>query len=458
MLSYENIQDAMGVSIAMSNEMANAVYAWNNAYMNKAPWLNKKEGIKSLQLPSAVCSEMARIVTMESQMSLTGSTRADYIKKQLMLPMSKLRQDVEYACAKGGIVYKPYPCGDKIAIDIVQADNFFPVAFDSNGKITAAIFPEFKKIGKKLYIKLEYHALEDDTYIIQNRAFYSESASIKVNDILRLGTEIPLGIVPEWEDLEPYGEIGGIEKPLFSYFKIPLANNIDPNSQLGVSLYSRSMDLIQDADEQYGATLWEYKSKETAVQAGREFFDHDRYGNTRMPSGKERLYFELGDSTDNRGNPFFNVYSPEIRDQSFFNGFNNILKRIEFNCNLAYGTLSDPNNIDKTAEEIKMSKQRSYSTVKDIQNSLENALEDLIYGVDAWASLENLAPPGQIEMAINWDDSLIVDKEKELLSMQQDAALGMIRKEIYISKKYGVTEEEAIKMMPSMATQFPDEE
>ena len=32
--------------------------------------------------------------------------------------------------------------------------------------------------------------------------------------------------------------------------------------------------------------------------------------------------------------------------------------------------------------------------------------------------------------------------------MQQDATAGIIRKEIYIAKKYGVSEEEALKMMP----------
>ena len=33
--------------------------------------------------------------------------------------------------------------------------------------------------------------------------------------------------------------------------------------------------------------------------------------------------------------------------------------------------------------------------------------------------------------------------------MQQDATGGFIRKELYVAKKYGVSEEEALKMMPS---------
>ena len=59
-------------------------------------------------------------------------------------------------------------------------------------------------------------------------------------------------------------------------------------------------------------------------------------------------------------------------------GYNKIIQKVEFNSGLAYGTLSDPQVVDKTAEEIKMSKQRSYSTVKAIQNKLGDALRVLV--------------------------------------------------------------------------------
>lgn len=177
-----------------------------------------------------------------------------------------------------------------------------------------------------------------------------------------------------------------------------------------------------------------------------------------MPAGKERMYFALGDVVDKNGAPFFNVYSPEIRNESYFKGLNEILRRIEFNSNLAYGTLSDPNNVDKTAEEIKASKQRSYSTVKEIQNALDVAIRGLVYAIDAWISIEDQMPEGKIDVSCSWDDSIVMDKEKELMSMQQDAASGMIRKELYIARKYGVTEEEARKMMPAQPRAFPDDE
>ena len=107
-------------------------------------------------------------------------------------------------------------------------------------------------------------------------------------------------------------------------------------------------------------------------------------------------------------------------------------------------SLSDPNTVDKTAEEIKASKQRSYSTVSDIQK----ALEQLVYAMDVIAQLANLNGGKKYEISFDWDDSIVIDKEQELQSMQQDATAGLIRKEIYIAAKYGVSEEEALKMMP----------
>ena len=138
-----------------------------------------------------------------------------------------------------------------------------------------------------------------------------------------------------------------------------------------------------------------------------------------------------------------------IRDSAYFNGLNNILKRIEFNCGLSYGTISDPQEVDKTATEIVSSKQRMYSTVNDIQGALESALDDLIYAMSVWAKLARLSMD-KYEVSYNWDDSIVVDKDTELASMQADVAAGIIRPELYIMKKYGVTEEEAIKMMPKV--------
>ncbi|KAK9674714.1 hypothetical protein QE152_g40913 [Popillia japonica] len=155
---------------------------------------------------------------------------------------------------------------------------------------------EFKQAGKKLYTRLEYHNYRQDVYSIVNKAFVSNAAAVTVDNVFNLGNEVPLDEVDAWSSLEPYVEFYHATGPLFSYFKVPIANNIDTNSPLGVSCFARAVNQIRNADEQYGATLWEYRSKETAIQAGNEFFQKNRKGDIVMPKGKERIYHALGDA------------------------------------------------------------------------------------------------------------------------------------------------------------------
>lgn len=436
----------MGVDISISSDMADAIYKWSKMYMNKSPWIS--EDIRGLNLPAAISSEMARLVTMESTVNITGSTRADIIKDSMQCFIDDLPVYVEYACAAGGIVFKPYIDSEGIAIDIVRAGDFYPVEFDSAGDITAVIFPEFKSVGKKLYTRLEYQSYESGTYTIVNKAYVSRKAIVKNDNIINLGQEIELSDVPEWENIEPYVELHNANGTLFSYFKIPIANNIDIDSPLGVSVYSKSIPQIKDADEQYGATLWEFRSKETAIQAADEFFKKSREGKVILPRGKERLYHAMGPGIINGdGKPFFNAYSPEIRDESFFNGYNRIVQKIEFNCGLAYGTLSDPQNVDKTAEEIKGSKQRSYATVKSIQNSLGKAILQLVRSIDSWLTIAGDVPTGNVEVSTDWDDSLIVDKKYELEQLRADFSIGAVGLIEYRMKRFKETKEQAIEML-----------
>lgn len=456
MIQYGNVQKAMGVEIAISQEMSAAIYKWMKLYVNKAPWL--KEEVKSLELPSSICAEIARLVTMESKVTISGSKRAELISQYISYFLSQLPVYVEHACSSGGIVFKPYVADGKVFIDVVRHGYFFPVEFDSSNNITAAIFPEFKQVGKKLYTRLEYQRLADGKYFIVNKAFVSRKANAKIDNIVNLGQEIELADVPEWSNIAPYVEFEHADRTLFSYFKIPLANNIDPESALGVSVYARAVNQIKDADEQYGAMLWEYRSKETAIQAADEFFRKDRKGKPILPKGSDKLYRAMGAGiSDDMGKPFFNVYSPEIRDQSFFNGYNKIVQRIEFNSGLAYGTLSDPQVVEKTAEEIKASKQRSYATVKAIQSSLGDAICRLVDAIDAWMIISGIGTPGNVEVSIDWDDSLIVDRKYDLEQLRADLSMGVISRIEYRMKRFNETKEQAAQALKEIDESVRDE-
>lgn len=435
-LLYRNdIQKELNINIDISDDMERAIELWSLLYEDEAPW--KKDEVKTLNLPSAIASEIARLVTVEFESEVIGN---DYLNEQYQVAIKDIRRYVEYACAKGGLIFKPYVNGDCIEVDFVQADKFLPTGYNSRGEITGVVFIEFNKKGKKIYTRLEHHNLTDKGYFIHNLVYEKDSNS----DEQSLGRRISITEVDDWADLEESLLIKNIDKPLFSYFKIPAANTIDTTSPLGVSIYSRAIDLIKEADKQYSRILWEFEGSELAVDVDSSVFKMNPKGELVIPKGKERLYrtLELGEDSK------WNTFSPEIRDTSLFNGLNQLLRKIEFNCGLAYGTLSDLQETDKTATEIKASKQRSYSTVKDIQNNLEGALIDLVHAMDIVSKIYKLSKNASYDMSFSFDDSLILDKDSELAGMLGDVSAGILRPEIYLARKYGVSEGEALKMMP----------
>lgn len=429
-----SIESELKVEVAISDKMCRAINEWVEMYENRSPWLSNT--VKSLNIASTVASEFARLVTLEMESTVEGN---DYLNKQYQVVIDGIRPYVEYACAKGGIVFKPFVNGKNIEVDFTQAENFYPTAY-SRGEVTGAVFIDTKVIGDKLYPRLEYHNLTKEGYYIANRAFVTQN--IEGNN--SLGKEIPLAAIDDWAELEPEIMIQNVDKPLFAYFKVPSANTVDQSSPLGVSVYARAVGDIEEADKQYSRILWEYEGSELAVDASIDCFKRDTSGNPILPSGKERLYRALEYEAINTKQAI-STFSPAIRDTSLFNGLNNLLKQIEFKCGLAYGTISDPQNVDKTAEEIKSSKQRSYQSVTDTQKALQTALEHLVYAMGIIGALSGLGTRGTEKVTFKWDDSIIVDVDKERLSDRAEVAMGAMTLLEYRMKWYKEDEATATK-------------
>ena len=261
-----------------------------------------------------------------------------------------------------------------------------------------------------------------------------------------MGTPCPLGAVPDWADIEPETVLQNVPRPLFVYFRMPFANNIDDTSPLGVSIYSRAAETIEQLDKQYSRLIWEFEGGELAVHAAEDLFrprinaNGTATGEVMLPQGKKRLYRILENSGDKS---VFEVFAPAFRDASLLNGFNALLRQIEQQCGLAHGTLSDPEDVARTATEIASTKQESYSTVADIQKALETALTQLAQSIDILATAGHLAPAGGYEIAFSWDDSIIVDKEAKRQQYWQYVTAGKYPFWRFLVDFEGFTEEEA---------------
>ena len=422
------IKRILHIDPAVSEQMTSAIRQWDLLYRDKPPWLSDE--VKSLNIAGAIASETARLVTIEMQSDISGSARADYLNEVYQTVMADIRNCAEYACAKGGLIFKPYVSGDTIHVDYVQADSFIPTDFDASGSITGAVFFDRRFSGDKIYTRLEYHNMQSTGYTIRNYAFVSNTES-------DIGRPTPLSSIEAWADIQPEINLTGVTSPLFAYFKMPMANTVDPSSPLGVSVYARAVSHIREADKQYSRLLWEFESGERALYVDDAAIKRDNSGNMIIPDKRLYKLLNTGDDT------LFKDWSPTLRESNILSGLDAILRRIEFNCGLAYGTLSDVQSTDKTAEEIRASKQRSYAHISDIQKALKTALTQLIGAMDTLADLYSLSPAGEYDIAFEFDDSIIADRQAEFAEKQMLVSLGIMQKWEFRTWYFGEDEKTA---------------
>ena len=280
-------------------------------------------------------------------------------------------------------------------------------------------------------------------------AFESTDMSLansnNIKSASHLGKQISLKSVPEWANLQPTTVIEDVDRLLFAYFRMPEANTVDPYSPLGVSGYSRVIQLIKDADMQYSRLLWEFEGGEMAIDVDRDALQYmedksDGMGHSVIPQKQQRLFRKVDLNTEDT----YNVFAPALRDSSLINGLNTIFMRIEDATGLSRGTISDVNQQEaKTATELKILKQRSYATNSDIQMALQDTLEDAVYVMDVYCTLYNVTPPGEYEVSFEWDDSIIVDSESELskrITLMQNGLASKLETRMWY---FGETENQA---------------
>lgn len=495
MIGGRTLEQTLHISPIISSEMETAIQLWSDMYKGNPPWVHEPtwedpSRVVSLGIPALIASEKARTALLEFSSEVTtpieeveienpnyvepqedelgnilpstqpktikeekpvGNTeRADFLNENYKRLKKRLRTQIEYGVAKGGLAIKPYVVkrGNKYSFefDYIQADSFYPLAFDNNGLMTEAAFLQTHKDKDYTYTRVEYHKWENNVVTVINRAFKS-TANVNNGTGADLGMECPLTEVNEWKELSPTATIKNVDRPMFAYFKMPEANTIDTTSPLGVSGYSRAVDLIKDADQQYSRLLWEYEGGEMAIDVDRDAlsFVTDGQGNehTVLPSLQRRLFrkIDLGDDST------YQQFAPALRDAQYIQGLNAILMRIEDVTGLSRGTLSDVTIEAKTATELKMLKQRSYQTNEHIQKTIQATLEDVVYIMNAYCDLYNITSDGEYEISFEWDDSLITDKDDELgkrITLQQNGLASRVENRMWY---FGETERQAVEAL-----------
>lgn len=418
-----DIQQALGVKPAVSQQMLDRIAFWERCYKGKADWVDGDRVI-SLRLEKAITREFANVTLNEMTAKVSDARLDELLRKSLS---GTLNRNLQRGLATRGLIIKPLPDN---TVQFLAANSYLPLNADANGRYRDILFPERKQSGGRYFTRLERHTLGSRGLTITNTAYLSDSAGV-------LGREVPLSYVEDWKSFIPAVTFP-VDRMIFGQFSVPLDNTVDDDPN-GVSVFEDGIDLIRKADVQFGRLDYEFKSAERKIHADLSAVRPVGNGHYQLPE----IYVDVnGDSDD-----FYKEFSPALRQDGFIAGLEEIRRGIEFAVGLSYGDLSNPQYVEKTATEVNAAKFRKRNTVDKIQEQLRVCLEDFVF---ALAFYNRLTKSGY-EFTCEFKDSILNDEQSEREEDRKDLANGTLRPEEYRAKYRNETLEEAKANLPEQA-------
>lgn len=404
----------MGIKPAINGEMMERIQLWNDMWQGRAYWI--KNSVESMHTERDIAKEFANTVTNEMTVTISDSALQDIFDRSVI----NLSEELQEGIASGAMVIKPLG-GSRV--QFVSQFDFLPVEYDSEKRLTAVIFPDCRKIGDKYATRLEYHRIDGKGLTITNRAFLSGYE-------YELGRPVELSIVDDWASLPEQVTYPDVKRPIYGYYRNPIKNVLD-GSSAGVSAFESAVTKIKRLDIQAERLDWEFQSGERRIHLDALAIKMEGSKTSALDS---RLYRGL--DLMQRGEDLYKEYSPALRQADFIAGLEELRREIEFSVGLAYGDLSNVNMVEKTATEMRISRQRKYNTVTAMQENLRRCLEDLCYGLAFFNGRINAG------YAFNcvFHDSVLTDEETQRQQDLQDVSVGAMPLWEYRMKWYGEDE------------------
>lgn len=400
----------------------------------------------TLNMPKTVSEEMASLVFNEKcGISISDDNLNDFIDDVFKQnKFNKLFQDyLEYSFAFGGMVIKPYVEDDKIKLSFVTADCFIPISY-SNETIKEGVFVNEWRKGQDKFTHLEWHLWEKDVYVIKNEVYKSRNGE-------DLGVKVALNSV--FPNLDEEVPITGLKRPMFAYFKPNIANNIDTQSPLGISIFANAIDTIKAIDTAFDSFEREFRlgKKRIIVPAHmvKTVVDPQTGSTHRYFDASDELYeaFDYGDMDQDT----IKDIDITLRVEEHIGAINALLNLYAMQTGFSAGTFSFDGESMKTATEVVSEQSKTFKTKKAHETIIEASLQELIESIIELAELyEIYKSPEDYDIVVGFDDSIVEDKAAELTSLIQEVTNGLTPKKRAIMKYHDLTEDEAEQWMKEM--------
>lgn len=444
----------------MNNELNNKSYGfWDNlietikrlfskknsgeTYVDQrveAKWERDYKNISDVNYTEIFSSRLKNYVLSGS--SITSDD--EQINICLQRCMDKAGKWVSMAIGIGRCYLVPYIIGDIIYTDIIPQSRAVITSTQGDDILGFASISDVRNIEKKWYIRwtdYEYDPILK-TFTIENKATTLNSRA-----------EVPLSIVPEWKDIQPYISFSNIERPLFGYVDSPKDNrNTDKLQGASITLgCAGTIDEILKNNKQF---MHEYDGKEIQLGINKLMMDSER-GKAQGMGGERAYSYVMFNGVDT--NELFQVFSPDIRDQSYINRDEAVKGRLEKQVGTSNGILTHADTAMATATQVRRAMFDTTAMINEVRRSIDVAARNLCYTYEIYLSIIGIPYNKNYSIKSLWSTEYMQDDMERFDKVSRAHTSGVasdveLRREVYPNE----TPEEAEAAIEKIKSERPD--
>ena len=397
----------------------------------------------SLRPARRVCREWASLIANEMR-AQSGSADANewvqgYCEDEGLYVLFQRGIERAFAMGTGAMAlwFDVRDGGTSIRVRRYDAKMVLPLTWDEDGTTECAFCTRVTAKGKQA-VQLQMHVMdaETGTYHIRTKVW-------------RDGKPVPADAVGIIEDFDTKCSMR-----TFCLLSPAIDNTVQDTSPYGVSVFHDAIDAMRMLDTAWTALYDETDLLRAVLMIPDTMIDVEtEEGGSRraVPFGsrEQRLYRLTSASIGEEGKPY--AFAPAMRTDAIHGVYADACAALGDECGFG-SQYFRPDRAGglKTATEVSSDNSALMRNIRNHENALGRELGRLLTAlvecarVHAGASVAEEFEP----VSIVWDDSIITDTQAEKAQMLAEIAAGVVPRWMYLTRIYGMSEEDAQTAMP----------
>lgn len=414
----------------------------------------------SLGMAKKICEDWANLLMNEKvKITLEGNGEQEFIDQvfsdnDFEVNMNELQ---EKGAARGTYAIVPrivdarltgndVASGGRITLDFITAEHIFPISWVGR-QISECAFATVIKVDDKRYLYIQLHVKENKKYVIYNHLYESANGGLE---------DVSMKSVKGFEAVANK-VLTDNEEPQFIIGRFNIANNLDDTNPMGISVFANAIDVLKAIDIVYDSYVNEFilGKKRVMVQPSvTKTMDGDRV----FDPNDVTFYVLPEDVSDGS---LIQPIDMALRTEAHQQGIQDQLNMLSSKVGFGEKHYRFDSGGVATATQIISENSEMFRSIKKHEIVLESVLEKLCRVLLRLGNKylgKHLNE--DVEISIDFDDSIIEDKDVEFNRAMTMLSAGLMRPEearSIIMNEDIETAKEALPVMEGLVDEGQDD-